>query len=128
MLVSEREMGISDEHEVIIEIDQKYKIGNSFSEIYGLNDPIIEINITPNRSDCLSVKGIARDLAAASIGNLKKFEIKKIKGTFNSPIKWQRKFKKDERKKIKRIRGTRKNRPELKSIFNPSSLIPSFRF
>ena len=71
MLVSEREMGISDEHEVIIEIDKKYKVGDSFSEIYALNDPIIEINVTPNRSDCLSVRGVARDLAAAGIVNLK---------------------------------------------------------
>ena len=46
MLVSEKEMGLSDEHEGIIEVDQKYNIGDSFSEIYGLNDPIIEINIT----------------------------------------------------------------------------------
>jgi phenylalanyl-tRNA synthetase beta chain len=96
MLVSEREMGLSNEHKGIIEIDQKYKVGDSFSTIYGLDDPIIEINITPNRPDCLSVRGIARDLAASGIGNLKKLEIKKIKGTFNSPIKWQRKFKKNE--------------------------------
>ena len=57
----------------IIEIDQKYKVGDLFSEIYGFNDPIIEINITPNRSDCLSVRGIARDLAAA--GSWKSEEI-----------------------------------------------------
>ena len=92
MLVSEREMGLSDEHEGIIEIDQKYKVGDSFSAIYGLDDPIIEINITPNRSDCLSVRGIARDIAAAGIGNLKKLELSKTKGTFNSAIKWQRRF------------------------------------
>ena len=96
MLVSEREMGISDEHEGIIEIDKKYKIGDLFSEIYGLNDPIIEINITPNRSDCLSVRGIARDLAAAKIGKLKSLKFKKIKGTFKSNIKWLRDFKKNE--------------------------------
>jgi len=96
MLVSEREMGLSDEHEGIIEISQKYKVGDSFSAIYGLDDPVIETNITPNRSDCLSVRGIARDLAAFGIGSLKKLEIKKIKGTFNSPIKWQRKFNKDK--------------------------------
>ena len=105
MLVSEREMGLSDEHEGIIEIDQKYKVGDSFSAIYGLDDPIIEINITPNRPDCLSVRGIARDLAAAGIGNLKKLEIKKIKGTFNSPIKWQRKFNKDEEKLCSGVSG-----------------------
>ena len=96
MLVSEKEMCLSDEHEGIIEIDQKHNIGDSFSEIYGLNDPLVEINITPNRSDCLSVRGIARDLAAAGIGDLKKFEVKKIEGTFESNIKWLRKFDKNE--------------------------------
>ncbi len=92
MLVSEREMGISDEHDGIIEIDKKYKIGDSFAEIYGLNDPVIEINITPNRSDCLSVRGIARDLQAAEIGKLKNIEISEVKGSFESPIKWLREF------------------------------------
>ena len=96
MLVSEKEMGISDEHDEIIEIDKKYKVGDSFSKIYGLNDPIIEINITPNRSDCLSVRGVARDLSASGLGKLKKIEFKKIKGTFKSHIKWQRKFKQNE--------------------------------
>ena len=98
MLVSEREMGISDEHEGIIEINQKYKVGDSFSKIYGLNDPIIEINITPNRSDCLSVRGIARDLFAAGIGKLKDLKIKKIEGSFDSKIKWQRKFNENDEK------------------------------
>ena len=78
MLVSEREMGISDEHDGIIEIDKKYKIGDSFAEIYGLNDPVIEINITPNRSDCLGGYGIARDLAASGEGIF----IKKITKSF----------------------------------------------
>ena len=54
------------------------------------------INLTPNRSDCLSVRGIARDLAAAGLGTLKELKIKKIKGSFKSNIKWVRKFKKDE--------------------------------
>ncbi len=105
MLVSEREMGISDEHNVIIEIDQKYQIGDSFSEIFGLNDPIIEINVTPNRSDCLSVRGIARDLAATGIGELKKLEIKKIEGSFDSQIKWQRIFNKNEEKLCPGVSG-----------------------
>ena len=92
MLVSEKEMGISDEHEGIIEIDSNKKIGDSFSNVYGLDDPIFEINITPNRSDCLSVRGIARDLAAAGLGSLKHNSIKKIQGSFISNIKWKRDF------------------------------------
>jgi len=95
MLVSEREMGISDEHAEIIEVDKKHNIGEKFLTIFNLDDPVIEINITPNRSDCLSVRGIARDLAAAGIGKLKKFEFKKIQGTFKSPLQWKKNFNKD---------------------------------
>ena len=93
MLVSEREMGISDEHDGIIEVEDKYKVGDQFSKVFKLDEPIIEINLTPNRSDCLSVRGIARDLAAAGIGNLKELKFKKIKDTFKSPIKWKKEFK-----------------------------------
>ena len=67
MLLSERELGISDEHEGIIELKGDHKIGDLASAIYGFDDPVIEINLTPNRSDCLSVRGIARDLACLFI-------------------------------------------------------------
>ncbi len=93
MLVSEREMGISDEHDGIIEIQGDYNIGDQFSMIFKIEEPIIEINLTPNRSDCLSVRGIARDLASAGLGKLKDLKFKKIKDSFKSPIKWQKDFK-----------------------------------
>ncbi len=93
MLVSEREMGISDEHDGIIEVKDNYKVGDQFSKIFKLDEPIIEINLTPNRSDCLSVRGIARDLAAAGVGKLKDLKFKKINDSFKSPIKWRKNFK-----------------------------------
>jgi len=97
MLVSEREMGISDEHDGIIEVDAKYSLGEKFIEIFNLDDPVIEINITPNRGDCLSIRGVARDLAAAGLGKLKENTlIKNIKGTFDSPIQWEKDFKGNE--------------------------------
>ena len=96
MLLSERELGISDEHDGIIELKGNHKIGDLASALYGFDDPIIEINLTPNRSDCLSVRGIARDLAAAGLGNLKELKTNKIKGSFVSDIKWLREFNKDE--------------------------------
>ncbi len=96
MLLSERELGISDEHDGIIELKGDYNIGDLSSVIFGFDDPVIEINLTPNRSDCLSVRGIARDLAAAGLGTLKDLKINKIKGSFVSDIKWLRKFKKEE--------------------------------
>ncbi len=93
MLVSEREMGISDEHDGIIEVHAKHKLGEKFIEVFNLDDPVIEINITPNRGDCLSVRGIARDLSAAGLGKLKEnILIKSIPGTFESPIKWEKDF------------------------------------
>ena len=61
MLLSERELGISDEHDGIIELKGDHKIGDLASTLYGFDDPVIEINLTPNRFDCLSVRGIARD-------------------------------------------------------------------
>jgi len=96
MLLSERELGISDEHDGIIELEGKYKIGDLASTLYELDDPMIEINLTPNRSDCLSVRGIARDLAAAGLGTLKELKINKVKGDFVSEIKWLREFDKDD--------------------------------
>ena len=63
MLLSEREMGISDEHDGIIELDENAKVGDRIVDVMELNDPIIEIAITPNRGDCLGVRGIARDMA-----------------------------------------------------------------
>ena len=80
MMCSEYELGISNEHDGIIRLEEKETIGRSFSEIYGLNDIVIEIGITPNRQDCLGVKGIARDLASAGMGELLERKISKEKG------------------------------------------------
>ena len=86
MLLSERELELSDEHSGIIELDPKAKIGSSASAALGLDDAVIEVAITPNRPDCLGVRGIARDLAAAELGALKKDTVKPIRGGFPNPI------------------------------------------
>ena len=90
MLLSEREVGLSDEHEGIIELDEDAPVGESFARLLGLDDPVIDIAITPNRGDCLGVRGIARDLAAAGLGRLAPFEVPRIEGFGESPIKWRR--------------------------------------
>jgi len=87
MLLSEREMGISDEHDGIIELADGTPIGSSAIEALGLDDPIIDIAITPNRGDCLGVRGIARDMAASGIGVLKPLPVEPVLGTFESPIR-----------------------------------------
>ena len=89
MLCSEREMMISDEHDGIIELDAKAPVGRNFAKWAGLDDPVIEIAITPNRADCLGVRGVARDLAAAGLGKLKPFNDKPHKGAFKSPVSWK---------------------------------------
>ena len=86
MLVSEREMGLSDEHEGIIDLPADTPVGAPFADIYGLNDPVIEIALTPDRADCAGVRGIARDLAAAGLGTLKPLDETAVPGAFKSPV------------------------------------------
>src|SRR4029077_11952534 len=62
-------------------------VGMRYIEWAGLGDPTLEINLTPNRADCTSVHGIARDLSAADMGKLKDAPIERIKGAFASPVK-----------------------------------------
>ncbi|UUX51328.1 phenylalanine--tRNA ligase subunit beta [Nisaea acidiphila] len=88
MLCSEREMGLSEDHDGIIDLPEDAPVGASFADYAGLDDPVIDIAITPDRADCLGVRGIARDLAAAGLGKLKPLDIPEVKGTFESPIKW----------------------------------------
>ena len=86
MMLSEREIGLSDEHDGIIEVDKDMEIGSGAAEALGLADPIIDIAITPNRGDCLGIYGIARDLAATGVGSLNELKIPEVNGTFESPI------------------------------------------
>src|SRR5262249_20942182 len=80
--LSERELEISDEHTGIIELAADAMVGSPAAAALGLDDAVIEVAITPNRPDCLGVRGIARDLAAAGLGKLKKDWVEPIKGSF----------------------------------------------
>ncbi len=73
MLLSEREMELSQAHDGIVELaaDMGARIGQRYVDVLGLDDPVIEVKLTPNRPDCTGVRGIARDLAAAGLGTLK---------------------------------------------------------
>jgi phenylalanyl-tRNA synthetase beta chain len=86
MLCSEFELLLSDDHDGIIELPAEAPVGAPYAPWAGLDDPVIEINLTPNRPDCTGVHGIARDLAAADIGTLKESTIKPIKGEFPCPV------------------------------------------
>lgn len=87
MLVSEREMGLSDEHNGIIEVPEHFAIGTPLTEVLGGSDPVIEIKLTPNRADCAGVRGVARDLAAAGLGTLKPLAIPALPGSFPCPLR-----------------------------------------
>jgi phenylalanyl-tRNA synthetase beta chain len=71
MLCSERELMLSDNHDGIIELPADAPLGVRYIDYRGLNDPVIEIKVTPNRPDALGIHGIARDLAARGMGKLK---------------------------------------------------------
>src|SRR5215218_4857176 len=86
MLVSEAELEISDDHDGIIELPDDAPLGASFAKYKGLNDAVIDINLTPNRPDCTGVNGVARDLAAADIGTFKERTPKPVKGEFPCPV------------------------------------------
>jgi phenylalanyl-tRNA synthetase beta chain len=70
MLVSGYELALSEDHEGIIELAEGAPVGAPFAQVAGLDDPVLDIKITPNRADCLGVRGIARDLAASGLGKL----------------------------------------------------------
>jgi len=86
MLVSEFELQISADHEGIIELPDDAPVGEPYAKFAGLDDPVLEINLTPNRGDATGVHGIARDLAAADMGKFKDAAIKPVKGEFPCPV------------------------------------------
>ncbi|MEM8790221.1 MAG: phenylalanine--tRNA ligase subunit beta [Pseudomonadota bacterium] len=86
MLCSERELMISDDHEGIIELPEDAPLGARYIDYAGLNDPVIEIAITPNRPDTLGISGIARDLAARGLGKLIVKPTEPVTGSFPCPI------------------------------------------
>jgi phenylalanyl-tRNA synthetase beta chain len=89
MLLSAREMGLGDDHAGIVELPASAPVGQAYAAFSGLDDPVIEVSVTPNRGDCFSVRGIARDLAAAGIGTLKPFTPAVIPPVFDGGPTWQ---------------------------------------
>ncbi len=87
MMCAPDELGLGGEHSGILELGEDAPVGGSFAVYAGYDDPVIDINLTPNRPDCAGVLGIARDLAAAGMGTLKPLDIPSIKGAFSSPFK-----------------------------------------
>ena len=86
MLCSAAELELGIDGDGIIEIDEKYEVGTNIADVYGINDVTIEINVTPNRGDCLGIYGIACDLAAAGLGILKKPQITNHSASIKFPL------------------------------------------
>src|SRR5882762_10384049 len=87
MLCSAAELQISEDHDGIMELPADAPIGAAYAEWAGLGDPVLEINLTPNRPDCTGVHGLARDLSTADMGKFRDPGIRPIKGEFPCPVK-----------------------------------------
>ncbi len=86
MMCSTRELELGEDHDGIIELPADAPVGAAFADYAQLDDPVIDISVTPNRQDAMGVHGIARDLAAAGLGRLKPVDVPDIAGTYPSPI------------------------------------------
>ncbi|ANI77786.1 phenylalanine--tRNA ligase subunit beta [Sphingobium sp. EP60837] len=85
MMCSFRELELGEDHEGIIELNADSPVGEVYARWAGLNDPVIDVSITPNRQDCMGVRGIARDLAAAGLGTLNPIIVPAVEGVGPGP-------------------------------------------
>jgi phenylalanyl-tRNA synthetase beta chain len=86
MMCSARELELGEDHSGIIELPKDAPVGTAFAQYAGLDDPVFDVNVTPNRQDAMGVRGIARDLAAAGMGKLKPLAVPQIEGAFPCPV------------------------------------------
>ncbi len=89
MLLSAREMGLGEDHSGIVDLPEDAPVGQPYAAWAGLDDPLIEVSVTPNRGDCFSVRGIARDLAAADLGTLKPFAPAPVPTECDGGLRWR---------------------------------------
>jgi phenylalanyl-tRNA synthetase beta chain len=89
MMLSAREMGLGDDHSGIVDLPADAPLGARYVDYAGLGDPVIEIKVTPNRGDALSVRGVARDLAAAGLGALKPWHVEPVAPAYPAPLQWR---------------------------------------
>lgn len=85
MMCSVAELELGDDHDGIIELATDAPVGEVYADWAGLDDAVIDVSVTPNRQDCMGVRGIARDLAAAGLGTLKPLAIESVAATFACP-------------------------------------------
>jgi phenylalanyl-tRNA synthetase beta chain len=86
MMCSARELELGDDHSGIIELAEDAPVGAAYTQYAGLDDPVFDVNVTPNRQDAMGVRGIARDLAAAGLGALKPLAVPQAEGSYPCPV------------------------------------------
>ena len=86
MLCSAAELELSDESDGILELPADAPVGTPYAQWAGLDQPVIDINLTPNRPDATSIHGIARDLAAAGLGEFRNPGVAPVPGKFPCPV------------------------------------------
>ncbi len=86
MLCSGAELELAEDHGGILELPEDAPVGVAYAQWARLDDPVIEINLTPNRPDAMAVAGIARDLAAAELGRLRTPPVAPVPGNFPCPV------------------------------------------
>jgi phenylalanyl-tRNA synthetase beta chain len=104
MMCSTRELKLGEDHDGIIELPDSAVVGAPVTSVLNI-DPVIEINLTPNRVDALGVRGVARDLAAAGLGTLKPFSDAPVKGSFPASRKIAMRLPADQRFKCPQFAG-----------------------
>ena len=86
MLCSARELGLGEDHDGIIELPADSPVGGSVADVLSVEGPVIDIDITPNRSDCFGISGVARELAAAGIGKLRSRDFSEVQPAFETDL------------------------------------------
>ena len=87
MMCSSTELELGEDSDGIMDLDDGFAMGTPLADAMGMNDPVIDFEVTPNRPDWLGVNGIARDLAATGLGELITPDVTPVKGTFPCPQK-----------------------------------------
>ena len=87
MMCSARELQLGEDHSGIIELPDDAPVGARYAEYAGLNDPVFDVFITPNRPDCMGVDGIARDLAAKGLGQFRHRSYEVLGGNYSDSPK-----------------------------------------
>jgi phenylalanyl-tRNA synthetase beta chain len=86
MMCSTKELNAGEDHDGIADLDASIPLGTPAAEALGLNDAVVDFEVTPNRPDWLGVKGIARDLAAAGAGGFIDDPVRKVSGSYDCPV------------------------------------------